>query len=87
MSKVTYLFGAGASALALPVVKDIPSRLHMFRSLVHDNRTATNDVMAGGVKRVEAEENFLNECDEIINLLATRQPIGVSKPYPSGFLH
>jgi len=32
MDKVTYLFGAGASALSLPTIKDIPERLINFKN-------------------------------------------------------
>ena len=34
MAKVTYLFGAGASALALPTVVGIPNRLDNFGSFI-----------------------------------------------------
>ncbi|HZE85068.1 MAG TPA: hypothetical protein VE035_12220, partial [Puia sp.] len=48
MPKVTYLFGAGASANCLPIVRDIPDRLNKFREfLVH-----------GGNKREKIFENI-----------------------------
>lgn len=69
MEKVTFLLGAGASAKALPVVKEIPTRLKLFRDFIHDNRSAMEDVLEGGQKQKDIEEQFLQDCDEIINLL------------------
>lgn len=69
MSKITYLLGAGASANALPVVKNIPQKLALFRNFIHDNRSGLNDILDGGKSIRELEDEFLHECDEIIDLL------------------
>jgi hypothetical protein len=36
MAKITYLFGAGASRNALPIIKEIPDRLERLISIVHE---------------------------------------------------
>ncbi|MDX2047607.1 MAG: hypothetical protein SFU87_12530 [Chitinophagaceae bacterium] len=70
MKKVTYLFGAGASANCLPIVVDIPDRLNSFINFIHDNRIATQEVFASlGIQKsiFEIEEEIMNDTRELIN--------------------
>ncbi len=76
-NKITFLFGAGASANALPVVNKIPSSLTEFRDLYHDNRSGLEVILEGGVVQKEAENSFVRECDKIIELLVKKQHASV----------
>lgn len=68
MSKVTYLFGAGASAQCLPLVKDIPERLMKFCEYIVANRRANDkkfdDLPCSHTER-EGEELLIIACRDL----------------------
>ena len=68
MSKVTYLFGAGASALCLPVVEDIPARLEEFRNHMAHNKIEPTEFISSQsrVSYSEVEDLFQKECTDLI---------------------
>lgn len=78
MSKVTYLFGAGASAKCLPVIKDIPGRLIKFKDFIISNRngsTKNYEDVNINMKEIDIEEDFINECQDLIVQVLKHQSI------------
>jgi hypothetical protein len=67
--KVTFLFGAGASAQCLPIVKAIPGRLENFYEFIIKNRLNEEKEMLGGAKYINIEEMFIQECMHLIEVL------------------
>src|SRR5437016_3093936 len=47
MNKVTYLFGAGASRGAVPIVNEIPSRLVNFKNALVNTNGLTDNLAKG----------------------------------------
>jgi hypothetical protein len=69
MPKVTYLFGAGASADRLPLVRDIPDRLRYFNQYVGKNRRALDatfpDLSPCSIKEIQGEEMLLTATERL----------------------
>jgi hypothetical protein len=69
MPKVTYLFGAGASAQCLPLVKDIPDRLRFFHGYIINNRRALiatfPDLAPCDITEIQGEEMLLKACEDL----------------------
>lgn len=68
MKKVTYLFGAGASAQSLPVIIDIPDRLNHFTNFILEHRIGTHEKFDGlGISPTvfDIEEELMNECKDL----------------------
>lgn len=69
MAKVTYLFGAGASAKCLPIVAEIPQRLNGFREfLVHHpvGRQESFSNLRCDFTEAECEEMLKTACTVLI---------------------
>lgn len=71
MAKVTYLFGAGASAEVLPIVADMPSRIQGFRDHFLANRKASEDKIdsSADLTVLQIEEEILSFLGELLLLL------------------
>ena len=64
MNKVTYLFGAGASKFAVPMVNEIPERLRNFRN-------ALEQINVGDLtsKQNEGKVSLIKEIEKILNAI------------------
>lgn len=93
MIKVTYLFGAGASAQCLPIVSQIPDRLHKFIEYVEQNRPkGKGDYEQYGRKdlsNAQAENDFLEDCRLILTEVKKHSSIDTyaKKLYITGQQH
>ena len=70
MPKVTYLFGAGASADCLPLVSQIPERLNAFREFIVHHRAASPILFADlgcNHTEIEGEDLFITTCERLVN--------------------
>jgi hypothetical protein len=79
MAKITYLFGAGASAKCLPTVKEIPARLDKFIEFIKSYRTAGkfNYEHYGKqhLNNINAEEEFISYCEVLKLRIAEHQSV------------
>lgn len=76
MAKVTYLFGAGASAKVLPIVNQIPDALLEFKKSFIDKRSGDDTRFEGHTKnRREMEEDFLIAIESLIQNLPKHESI------------
>src|SRR5690349_9205176 len=73
MAKITFLFGAGASAQCLPVIKDIPNRLKKFKDFFVAHRSASSSPLLGGRTEIDVEERFIKDCENIISVLDNKE--------------
>lgn len=62
MNKVTYLFGAGASAGALPIINQIPDRLNELITFLKDNVTQ----LVKGIEHFSYENEIVYEASYLI---------------------
>src|SRR5258706_5181585 len=64
MNKVTYLFGAGASKSAVPIVNEIPDRLRNFRN-------ALEQINIGDLipHQIDGKASLIKEIEKILNAL------------------
>ncbi|MGF7036984.1 hypothetical protein [Mucilaginibacter lappiensis] len=69
LPKVTYLFGAGASAQALPTIKGLPERIKVVRQFVENNYIFENDevltVNSLQFKKNDAKNYLLEGLDKL----------------------
>jgi hypothetical protein len=78
MKKVTYLFGAGASANALPIVTQIPRALDDFYGYIINNRNGNSEVIGKldlYKNNFDTEERFLISLKSIIEQSKEHQSI------------
>jgi hypothetical protein len=65
MAKVTYLFGAGASADCLPVINQMQVQIGHFASFIERNRTGSIEFFKGlesDINLTQAEEMLIKAC-------------------------
>ena len=68
MPKVTYIFGAGASAKCLPIVSGIPNRLENFATFIDQNRTGGEKKFTDlpcDISVTNAEDLFIEACRDL----------------------
>jgi hypothetical protein len=76
MNKVTYLFGAGASAKCLPTVAKIPERLLSFYYFLDENKTGSQETVEfGGITIQQMEDDLISECRDLIEQVKKHQSV------------
>jgi hypothetical protein len=80
MAKVTYLFGAGASANCLPIVTEIPQRLESFLHFLQSNIYPSSEMFSrqigyGEITLGQIATTFFEDCNLIIEEVKKHQSI------------
>lgn len=71
LPQITYLFGAGASALKLPTIKGLPERIKIIKNFIDENYNYDKDeILTSGnfqINAIEAKKFVLDGFDKLYN--------------------